>query len=324
MGEGLHVMCERDVGLFSLIQEVIANIPWALQERRIPIAYFQSRTCYWTPNGYGGRDTVWEYYFEPVIPGHPASSIPEHVREAIDLTPPSPFEPGYFAGKDAFVSAHFGDHPELEGKTLFIPYLIEDPGQRLRDEASAVIRDFVRPRAYIQEKVERFFADRMAGRYIVGVHIRGTDAVSKEEIRSHRHQSLQLPSYVEQIGNVLEAHPDAAIFAATDAQSSLDFIRGAFGSRVVTYDSVRHQDGEAAGKGPTGWIMPAYIAQDRDRAARNGEEAIIEYLLLSRCQFLVHNGSSLARTVLLKVPEMPHVNTHGQLAGRQVNRVASG
>ena len=58
--------------------------------------------------------------------------------------------------------------------------------------------------------------------------------------------------------------------------------------------------------------MPAYIAQDRDRAARNGEEAIIEYLLLSRCQVLIHNGSGLARTVLLKVPEMPHVNTHGQ------------
>ena len=28
--------------------------------------------------------------------------------------------------------------------------------------------------------------------------------------------------------------------------------------------------------------MPAYIARDRNLAARNGEEAIIEYLLLSR------------------------------------------
>ena len=72
--------------------------------------------------------------------------------------------------------------------------------------------------------------------------------------------------------------------------------------RVIAYDSIRHQGGEAAGQGPTGWIMPAYIASDRDVAARNGEDAVIEYLLLSRCHYLVHNGSSLARTVLLNAP----------------------
>jgi hypothetical protein len=45
-------------------------------------------------------------------------------------------------------------------------------------------------------------------------------------------------------------------------------------------------------------------------AARNGEDAVVEYLLLSRCDYLVHNGSSLARTVLLNAPELPHTNTH--------------
>ena len=31
------IICERDVGLFSLIQQVIANIPRALVEERVPI-----------------------------------------------------------------------------------------------------------------------------------------------------------------------------------------------------------------------------------------------------------------------------------------------
>jgi hypothetical protein len=56
--------------------------------------------------------------------------------------------------------------------------------------------------------------------------------------------------------------------------------------------------------------MPAYISGDRDVAAKNGEDAVVEYLLLSRCDYLVHNGSSLARTVLLNAPELPHTNTH--------------
>ena len=79
---------------------------------------------------------------------------------------------------------------------------------------------------------------------------------------------------------------------------------------MLAYDSIRHTCGEPAGTGPLGCIMPAYIAADRHRASRNGEEAIIEYLLLSRCDHLVHNGSSLARTVLLKNPVLRHTNTH--------------
>ena len=149
---------------------------------------------------------------------------------------------------------------------------------------------------------------------MIGVHIRGTDAVSKAEVRQHRAESLHLSRYADEIERTLQTHPEAGIFVATDAESSLDFIRQAFGTRVIFYDSIRHGQGDAAGKGPTGWIMPAYIAQDRERAARNGEEAVIEYLLLARCECLIHNGSSLARTVLLKIPGMAHVNTHGQLA----------
>jgi hypothetical protein len=97
---------------------------------------------------------------------------------------------------------------------------------------------------------------------------------------------------------------------ASDEQSSLDYLAKAFDHRVIAYESVRHHGGEAAGQGPTGWIMPAYIARDRDVAAKNGEDAVIEYLLLSRCHYLVHNGSSLARTVLLNAPRLPHTNTH--------------
>jgi hypothetical protein len=155
----------------------------------------------------------------------------------------------------------------------------------------------------------------LTGRCVIGVHIRGTDAVSREEVRPHRQGSLRLWKYAEHIERLLQREPDALIFVATDAQSSLDFLKTEFGDRVVHYDSIRHQNGPAAGKGPTGWIMPAYIAADRDRAARNGEDAVVEYLLLARCQYLVHNGSSLARTVLLKEPAMPHVNTHERRLG---------
>lgn len=309
----LHIICERDVGLFSLIQQVVANIPWALKLGRVPVAYFGERNCYWTPNGYQNRDTVWEYYFEPIVASHPASCIPEHVRTTVSRRHPSAFEAGYQVDGNHFVSAHFGDHPSLESLTLSIPYLLEDPGDNVRRRAAAVIRDFVRPRDYIVSKVDRFFQDHLKERYVIGVHIRGTDAVSPQEIRPYRKGSLHLPRYAGQIERLLENQPDASIFVASDDQSSVDFIKDRFGSRVIACDSLRYQRGQVAGAGPTGWIMPAYIATDRDCAARNGEEAVVEYLLLARCDYLVHNGSGLARTVLLKVPDMAHQNTHSEL-----------
>jgi hypothetical protein len=51
------------------------------------------------------------------------------------------------------------------------------------------------------------------------------------------------------------------------------------------------------------------------------KQSLNTYCLL--CNYLIHNGSGLARTVLLKVPEMPHMNTHGgQRIGYEANKGA--
>jgi hypothetical protein len=192
------------------------------------------------------------------------------------------------------------------------PYQWDDPEIQLRQQAKAVIDRFIRPRSYILGKADDFFARHLAGYPLIGVHARGTDATSENERRPFRQGSLVLSRYIAEVEQLLESRPEARIVVASDEQSTLDHLRSSFGDRVVAYDSIRHQSGEAAGQGPTGWIMPAYITGDRDRAARNGEDAIVEYLLLGRCNHLVHNGSSLARTVLLNAPGLPHTNTHSR------------
>lgn len=307
---GLHVIRERDAGLFSLIQQVIANIPWARKEGRIPIVDFGERTSYWTPRGYRGKDNVWEYYFEPIVPGYPATEVPERVRKTVAHRFPSQSRVGFFADERTFVTNHYGDHPSLVGKALAIPYLTGNPDPALRREAAEIIRECVRPRSYIRDKEQEFFEAQMRGEMVIGVHVRGTDAVSTAEVRTYRRGSLNLPRFATALERLVRKEPEARILVASDAETSLSYLRGAFGSRVIAYDAVRHENGEPAGTGPTGAIMPAYIATDRDRAARNGEEAIVEYLLLARCTHLVHNGASLATTVLLQQPDLAHTNTH--------------
>lgn len=315
MENTLHIICERDVGLFSLIQQVISNIPWAIREGRIPVVCFRDRTCYWTPNGFADRKTVWEYYFEPVFEDYPVDQIPPSLLEKISHHHPSPFEVGYYLGNKAFVTAHFGDHPDLEGLTIHIPYELEDPSPSIRIEAHEIIEQFVRPRPYILQKVERFIADKIGKKPVIGVHVRGTDATSPQEERDYRQGSLNLERYLNEIKRLLKIWPFAKVLVATDDLSSLQWLRLHLTDRVISYAGILHRRGEPVGQGPTGWIMPGYIAADRELAARNGEEAVVEYLLLSRCHHLVHNGASLARTVLLNSPSLPHTNTHPRANG---------
>ncbi len=304
------LICERDVGLFSLIQQVIANIPRALAEDRIPIVLFGASCSYYIPEGFQDRDTVWEYFFEPVDAATPAASIPTDIVARIPETRLLEMGIGHQIDNSYYASAHFGDHPDLAGKTLTIPWEWDDPTTTLRRTTAPIVDQYIRPRAYLTEKVERFYAEHLAGKPLIGVQIRGTDAVSQAETRAFRSGSLRPHAYIAAVERLLTKMPNARIFVATDAESSLAFMKEHFGNRVVAYDSLRQQSEKSAGRGPQGCLMPAYIAGKPDAAARNGEEAILEYLLLCRSDVLVHNGSSLARTVLLTCPELPHIRTN--------------
>ena len=130
--------------------------------------------------------------------------------------------------------------------------------------------------------------------------------------RHVRQAPVNFRKYFAVLRRLRREHPEALIFVASDEQASVDRIRNAFDG-VIAYDSIRHQGGEIAGRGPAGGIMPAYLTKDPDRAAKNGEEAVIEYLLLCRSNYLVHNLSSIPRMVLLTVPDMPETNIDNRL-----------
>jgi hypothetical protein len=246
---------------------------------------------------------VWEYYFEPVIVGYPVSRIPVHIRNTIKRRPPNDREFGFFADEHTFVSNNFGKHRGFENKALKIPHQFDDPDDPLRQRASEIIRKYIRPRPEIIEKVDQFYTKYFKGRFVIGVHLRGTDAlVHPSRVRVGNY--LDFERYFSRLDQLSKLESNATIFVATDAQSTVIKMREQFGDRVVTTDALRHQGGELAGKGPTGEIMPAHLTADPDLAARGGEDAVVDYLLLSRCNHLVHNGASLARTVMLKMPEL--------------------
>ena len=57
----------------------------------------------------------------------------------------------------AFISNNGAWHITVGGEGLRGHPQIRPPSRKIREAASAIIRDYVRPRAYIVEKADRFF-----------------------------------------------------------------------------------------------------------------------------------------------------------------------
>ena len=163
----LHIVCDADVGLFNLIRGALAHIYWALNEGRIPVIYFGSRNCYWVPQGYRGKDTVWEYYFEPVIAEYPVSRIPSYVIEWLSNNSLERSHLGEFVDEFAFVSRNGGWHVTIDGESLWGGLGHQPLSLKTREATSALIRNYIRPRDYILDKVIHFFRSNLEGHDII-------------------------------------------------------------------------------------------------------------------------------------------------------------
>ena len=119
-----HIICEKDVGLFSLIQQVIAHIPFALSNGAYPLVFFGNRCCYWTNNGYQAKTNVWEYYFEPLLNESDKNTLEPELSKHLINYPPDFKSKGYFWNSGTFVSNNFGNHKDFKAY-----YAAVDAGQ---------------------------------------------------------------------------------------------------------------------------------------------------------------------------------------------------
>lgn len=306
-----HIIRERDVGLFSLIQQVISHIPLALYNERYPIVYFGKNCCYWTSNGYEGKTNVWEYYFEPIINYAPINNLPLTIISHLNANLPFHLNSGYFLNSETFITNHFGDHKDFKNRSLNIPYKWKDPNKQVRIIANEIITKFINPRPYIRNKVDIFYSKFMQNHNFIGVHIRATDVSDlKTEYNIYRRYSYLPNQFVREIKKAIKLSPSVKIFIATDSHQTLNAMVNLFSDNIIYYSSIFQSSEPLSGKSVLGWKMPGYLTISKEKAAKNGEEAIIDYLLLSKCDYLIHNGSSLARTVLLNRPDIGHTNLH--------------
>lgn len=159
------------------------------------------------------------------------------------------------------------------------------------DLASFLINKYLVVKDDVLSEVEDFCSKHFANRRVLGVHYRGTDKVEESSVFSY-------DSVKRNIEHYLKLHPDTdRVFIASDDINFIENIEKASVGRPILYrnDSFRARDGNSIHRS---------AATDKYEITR---DAIVNCLLLSRCDALLKTASILSGWSKLFNPRLPVV-----------------
>lgn len=141
-------------------------------------------------------------------------------------------------------------------------------------EIHYIVKKYIHPLPWIQKRVGQFVHDHYEGFFVIGVHYRGTDKV------------LEAPrvTYESMFNKIKEHVPfnsSYKIFVATDEADFLLAIKKVFPNNVLATNASRTNGAKG-------------IHFTTARSFDNGKEALIDALLLSRCNLLIRTSSNLS------------------------------
>lgn len=157
-----------------------------------------------------------------------------------------------------------------------------------RHEANSLIKKYIKFRPEITDFVENFVKENFDGHFVVSVHYRGTDKfISESKFISFRAFDFKMQNFVKLPKNV-------KFFIATDDQYFLNYMINKYGKDKVCFNisAERSKNGR-----PLHFYNPSPY--------RQGFEALVDALLLSRGQVLVRTASNLSKWSTYFNPNIP-------------------
>lgn len=140
---------------------------------------------------------------------------------------------------------------------------------------NSYIKKYIKIQSNIQNRIDQFYSEKMKGKKNIGIHLRGTNKFW---------EVLPVnPLCILKKAKELDKNNEYQIFIATDEEKLLKFAEDFFKDKtIIYYNSQRSIDG-----------TPLYFYKDKSNPLL-GEEVLIETVLLSKCDFLLHPFSNVS------------------------------
>lgn len=264
-------------GFFVNLLYVINGIIFAEENDLIPFVFISNPDLPFYDPIHG--QNIWEYYFQPItdIDYH---SIPsnEVCELSSQLIATHHFHQHYQAGVQVYPykAGIHADKLSSYDKNWFLS---------MRHKAHKVIKKYVRIKPHVIEKVERFYNSYLYHDRVLGIHVRATDKqahIGGRQILSEE--------YFPHIDNYFRKYPGARLFCATDSPRELEKIKNRYPEKSWYYDSLRDERN----------IFKVATSDNY----KKGEDALIDSLLLSKCDFLMKSSSAVSEFSVYFNPEL--------------------
>ena len=226
----------------------------------------------------------WTYFFERDLMSIPnrSSSGEVHLDRSM----------AKYGRHGGFCDVVNGTTPYLYPMTYGVP----------RGDVHRLVAAHIHVRQAILDEVAGATAASVApGAYVVGVHYRGTDSTRRSGLLTdNQTQRISYQAYLDEVGRALDgaAPRTYQVFVASDEQEFLEFMRKAFGDRVIcSEDSPRVHAND----------LPIHL--DRTLPVSNyqkGKSGLVDCLRLAAADYLVKGRSNLSDASLAFNPRLPY------------------
>ena len=160
--------------------------------------------------------------------------------------------------------------------------------QTPKERSFEIIQKYVHVKPEIQQEVETFIDDYFTNHFVIGVHHRGTDKKLEVPIIPYEKTAAYLDSYIQKLPP--EIRKKLRIYVATDEEPFLHFMLMHYSTLIVYNDFIRSKNGN-----PIHYSENLYGSN-----YQKGKEALIDCLLLARCQFLIYPAAASLSISALK------------------------
>jgi hypothetical protein len=158
-------------------------------------------------------------------------------------------------------------------------------------------KKYIKIQPHIVEKVDQLYAANAAeDEFVIGLHYRGTD-----KIISYPYYHLPYTLFLDYVRIILVAYRPAKykVFVATDQAEFLTWAKKTFKDKLIFLDNApRLSEADRPGR-----KKGAHKSTRFDNYLK-GESAVLDCLLLARCDYLLKNRSALSSVSMAFNPAM--------------------
>jgi hypothetical protein len=282
-GVAVTTSMHRGAGFFCELRKVIENIIHYEPEG------MRSHYVDWTDEFFPFKDEPrgngWDLYFEPIVCQKFGAVGNEPVRSVGNCW------------------VH-----ELHDQVCVAPWVAYDEYLPFRLNVHDIINKYIVIKPHIRKFVDSFYEQHMKGCLCVGVHVRYATIHGAETPQGHP----SLDTYCNEVNNLLNQYHDRniKIYLASDSHVVIDYFKKIYNDKLVYIDTYRARGSEDPGliyEGGGYWMSHPAEWHKAKPGYRGGFGALVDCLLLSKCDYFIHITSNLAYFVTFFNPHIKSI-----------------